>query len=30
MIAMGRYLFKYVYASIVQNDRKMETNTFSL
>ena len=28
MIAMGRYLFKYAYASIVHNDRKMETNTF--
>ena len=26
MIAMGRYLFKYAYASIVHNDRKMETN----
>ena len=25
---MGRYLFKYAYASIVHNDRKMETNTF--
>ena len=28
MIAMGRYLFKYAYASVVHNDRKIETNTF--
>ena len=28
MIAMGRYLFKYAYASIVHNDRKIKTNTF--
>ena len=28
MIAMGRYLFKYTYASIVHNDRMIETNTF--
>ena len=28
MIAMGHYLFKYAYASIVHNDRKIETNTF--
>ena len=28
MIAMGRYLFKYAYVSIVHNDRKIETNTF--
>ena len=28
MIAMGRYLFKYAYVSIVHNDRKTETNTF--
>ena len=25
---MGRQLFKYAYASIVQNDRKIKTNTF--
>ena len=25
---MGRYLFKYAYASIVHNDTKIETNTF--
>ena len=28
MIAMGHYLFKYVFASIVYNDTKIETNTF--
>ena len=28
MIAMGGYLFKYAYASIVHYDWKIETNTF--